>query len=219
MHAIHDWLLVDWLMLPRYVWALLIAVGAFNEAIRVSKWTRAQSIWQGIWAFLLWLPIAGALLARVPWAGDFLRYLAGRAPAPWNKPAIDETPTEPMRRMPAIIPVLMLCALSACAAARYRTLSGAAEVLGVVAEKLPAIANAQEREIMGSSPSPKQANDELKTWRTAVDVVTVTIDSAVTAIEYAKSKSSAVFARAAFAAVEAVLEILRRYNIHIPGVL
>jgi len=101
--AVHDWLRVEFALLPRYVWLLLVLMGILNEAIRASKWTRALSIWQGSFALVLWIPVIGSVVvAKTPFVGDLLRYAAGQAPAPWVKAArtqTDDTPTDPERPM------------------------------------------------------------------------------------------------------------------------
>jgi hypothetical protein len=93
---------VVWMGMPVYVWTLLAAVGITNEVIERMKWTKAGSILQGIFRFVLNFPALGPLLAKFPYVGDFLRWLAKKQP--------DEAPPAPPAAPPAalLFPFLLI---------------------------------------------------------------------------------------------------------------
>lgn len=100
--------------MPVWTWALLFFVGLVNEIVERMKWTRAGSILQGTFRFVLAFPVFGPLLAKVPVAGAVLRWLAKLDAAPPVLPA-DAPPAAPDAPAAPVVPpaaVALFLALS-----------------------------------------------------------------------------------------------------------
>jgi hypothetical protein len=92
-----------WLGMSVIVW-IALAIGALNEIVNRAKWTKAQSIFQGIGAFLLWVPVLGPILSKFPVIGAILSRIAARDPEE-GKLAIPPAATPPAA---VLFPFLML---------------------------------------------------------------------------------------------------------------
>jgi hypothetical protein len=97
--------------MPVWVWLLVVVIGIGNEIVNRAKWTAAQSIFQGIGAFLLWVPVLGPVLAKFPVLGALLLRMAAKDPEAGKMPLPTGTPPTVM------LPFFMLFALTACGAA------------------------------------------------------------------------------------------------------
>lgn len=97
--------------MPLWAW-LLLSMPAVNEAINRSKWTRAQSLWQGAWLIVRIspfgkIPIVGEVIAKMalPKAEReamtaqqaAVQLAAAQSPPPIPPSLDDETPTDPAK--------------------------------------------------------------------------------------------------------------------------
>ena len=76
MTKIHDIAIKIVAGMPVWVWALVIAIGVFNEYINRTKKTEAQSILQGTARFILGIPGIGSFIAKAPIVGWLLTKIA-----------------------------------------------------------------------------------------------------------------------------------------------
>ena len=103
-----DFLLRSWLGMPVVVW-IFLALGAFNEAVNRAKWTKAQSIFQGIGAFLLWVPVVGPVASKFPVIGAILNRIAARDPEEGKLPIPGVPPAA------ALLPFILSVFVAGCA--------------------------------------------------------------------------------------------------------
>jgi hypothetical protein len=143
-------------IMPGWLWALII-VGLLNEIVNRAKWTRAESIFQGIGTFLLWFPGMGPVLAKTPWAGDILRRMAG---IPEDAGKLPIPPTT------AWLPILFLLALSACGGLSpyYASLSGVESVVSVSSAHFVEFDKARRAQIVHDAKTEAEGLATLAAW-------------------------------------------------------
>lgn len=165
MSSIIAWLKAPHWGAPAWVWILAFGVlPLLNELLQRAKWTRAQSILQGI-ARVLLVPFG-----KVPVLGDVFRALAGPAAAPPEEGG----PPPPAGPPPAVLVLLVasLGLLGACKASpidiatAFRTASSNALSTTVIA--FGRFDDQRQKEIVEKAESYPLGRAALAQWRTEV---------------------------------------------------
>lgn len=143
-------------IMPLWLWALIVA-GAVNEVVNRAKWTRAETIFQGIGTFLLWFPGMGPVLAKTPVAGDILRRIAGIK---------EDAGKMPLPPATVWLPIIFLLGLSACGGLTpyYATLSAVEKVVSSSADHFKDFDAAKRAQIVHDAKSEQEGLKALATW-------------------------------------------------------
>lgn len=159
---------------------ILLLVGAFNEYINRAKWTRAQTLFQALGAFLLAFPVIGPALDKTPGVRWVLQRMAN-----FPKEGMMLPPAPPAA---VWLPLLFLAGLSACGglAPYYATLSGVEKLISASADHFKDFDKAKRTQIVHDAKTETEGLKALADWDLTAEKLAKAIEGTDASVRLAR---------------------------------